>query len=218
MTACAPDIARFAEALRHGGVMPPGLCGPDGAPDALRFAVYRNNVAVGLIGALRDTFPVVAALLGEECFDGVARRFAQEHPPLSPVMMDYGRGFDAFLEGFPGLEDLPFLPDLAQLERARVDAWHAADAETFALEALSRLAPEALEALRLTPHPSLTLIASPYPVVTLWRRHQEEDEPDLSGLIVQPEQGAVLRDAEDHVLVVPLSPEAFALATGSPKA
>jgi hypothetical protein len=44
---------------------------------ARRYAVYRNNVTVGLIRALEANFPVVRKLLGEEYFTGFARDFAQ---------------------------------------------------------------------------------------------------------------------------------------------
>ena len=37
-----------------------------GAPDARRFAVYRNNVAVGLIGALEARYPVSRRIAGDD--------------------------------------------------------------------------------------------------------------------------------------------------------
>jgi len=52
---------------------PPGLVGPDGEPGPKRFAVYRNNVVVGLVEALRDAFPAVCRIVGIEFFEAMAR-------------------------------------------------------------------------------------------------------------------------------------------------
>ena len=45
--------ARFAAALQDPALpVPPGVVSPRGDADPLRFAVYRNNVHVGLVGVL----------------------------------------------------------------------------------------------------------------------------------------------------------------------
>jgi hypothetical protein len=80
-----------------------------GAPDARRFAVYRNNVAVGLIGALEARYPVSRRIAGEDLFRTMARAFAHARKPRSPVMIAYGGEFPEFvaeyLAGGPGLEN-----------------------------------------------------------------------------------------------------------------
>ena len=83
---------------------------------ARRYAVYRNNVTVGLIRALEANFPVVRRLLGEEYFAGFARDFAQGHPPQSPLMFQYGADFPAVLERAEDLASYPYLADVARLE------------------------------------------------------------------------------------------------------
>ena len=69
-------LAGFDAALR-GGALPPGLTAS--APDevALRFAVYRNNVAVGLSDALAARFPVICRLVGADFFAAMARLHAE---------------------------------------------------------------------------------------------------------------------------------------------
>ena len=59
-------IAAFAAALADPAAPPPaGARGRLGAPDARRFSVYRNNVAVGLIGALEARYPVARRIVGD---------------------------------------------------------------------------------------------------------------------------------------------------------
>ena len=81
---------------------PPMTRGRMGAPDARRFAVYRNNVAVGLIGALEARYPVLRRIAGEELFRATARAFVRAHRPRSPVMIAYGGEFPEFVGDYLG--------------------------------------------------------------------------------------------------------------------
>jgi len=91
----------FAEALRDPSKpLPMGLVSQNSHGLEQRFAVYRNNVAIGLIEALEARFPVVRRLVGEEFFTAMARVFVQAHPPRSPLLMIYGDSFPQFIAGF----------------------------------------------------------------------------------------------------------------------
>lgn len=157
--------------------VPEGLTDGQGAPAGKRFAVYRNNVTVSLIDALEAGFPVVAKLIGAENFRNIAREYLRTEPPASPLMMLYGAGFPAFLASFPPLAKYAYLPDVARLEYALRESYHAADHTPIAPEALGEVAPEALERVRLTLAPSLRLLASPWPVHALWLYNMTEGAP-----------------------------------------
>jgi hypothetical protein len=168
----------FAEGLLAAhDACPPGLSAWNHSDPGRRFAIYRNNVMVSLIDALADTYPVTRTLVGEECFRGMAGRFARTNPPRSPVMAHYGAGFAEFVGGLPSTAALPYLADLARLEMLRVEAFHAADAAAVADDDIARLLgdPEHLPAARFTLHPSLRLLISPYAVASLWAAHQADD-------------------------------------------
>jgi hypothetical protein len=160
-----PPEAEFAAAL-----LDPARAVPEGyapaAPD--RFRVYRNNVTVGLVDALAATYPAVQALVGETFFRAAAREAVRANPPRSPVLIDYGGFFPDFLAGFPPAASLPYLADVARLEWAWTRAYNAADAAPAPVSILGDVAPEALSGARLVAHPSLRLVASRYPVVTIW--------------------------------------------------
>src|SRR6516162_1116212 len=88
----------FAAALVDPAASPPATTrGRMGAPDARRFAVYRNNVAVGLIGALEARYPVSRRIAGEDLFRAMARAFVRAYRPRSPVMIAYGGEFPEFV-------------------------------------------------------------------------------------------------------------------------
>lgn len=221
--------AQFSAALFDPLLPPPGdIVVRHGVDPARRFGVYRNNVIVALIDALADTYPVVAALVGEEFLRGMARAFARHHPPRSPVMAEYGAGFADFIDAFAPAQSLPYLGDMARLEWQRVVAFHAADANPLLPAAVAPLAsdPNRLAALRWTFHPSVALVESPFAVVSLWLAHQHTDagmiEHALSQVdMAQGEAALVLRQGLEVLILNLASGEtAFirALLCGEPLA
>ncbi|RXF68520.1 DNA-binding domain-containing protein [Hansschlegelia zhihuaiae] len=165
----------FGAALLDPRRAPPlSLTRTGGRPSERRFAVYRNNVAVGLIGALETRFPAIRMIVGEECFTGLARAYALAHPPTSPIMATFGDGFADFLRDAPGLEELDYLPDVARLEAARTRAYHAADAAPVAASDFAALDLRRLEATAVALHPSVEIVRSSAPVVTIWAMNAGE--------------------------------------------
>ncbi len=161
--------------MPHEAAIAAALLDPDcSAPQAIaagdrnRFAVYRNNVTLGLTEALATRFPAVRKTVGAEFFAKLARVFVSRHPPASPIMTFYGEDFADFIDAFPACDDLPYLGDLARLEASRTRAYHSADVAPLGAETLARLKPEALASLRLALHPAVAIVASPHPIVTIW--------------------------------------------------
>jgi len=144
--------------------VPMGLADASGHPVAARFNVYRNNVAVSLKEALSSGFPAIKSLLGAAFFDSMTGVYLRAHPPKSPRLALYGETFPDFLAGFEPVRHLPYLPDVARLEYALRQSYHAADATALTAEALQH--PEALtHPLRLAP--SVFWIESAYPVTQI---------------------------------------------------
>lgn len=129
-----------------------------------RYAVYRNNVTVGLIRALEANFPVVRRLLGEEYFAGFARDFAQHHPPQSPLMFRYGSAFPEQLERDIDLASFPYLADIARLEILWRESYHAADSNPLAGDVLSLVDPEQLFDCRFEVHAATRIFQSHFAV------------------------------------------------------
>ncbi|WP_137131000.1 DNA-binding domain-containing protein [Rhizobium sp. FY34] len=181
ITGFAESQDAFAAALLHADQpLPPGITTARGMADAARFAVYRNNVFVGLTGALAQRFVVTEQLVGTDFFAGMARAYAQDHKPRSPLIIDYGDDFPDFVAAFPPAGGLPYLPDLARIEVAWTQAYHAADAVPLDLAALAEVSPEILPDLRLVAHPSVRLIRSDFPVGSIWNAHQQDEVMPVS--------------------------------------
>ncbi|HWA41954.1 MAG TPA: DNA-binding domain-containing protein [Hypericibacter adhaerens] len=201
--------------------VPPGLVGPDGAPSAKRFAVYRNNVVAGLVEALRAAFPALRRIVGDEFFSAMARIYAAQEPPRSPIMLAYGAGFADFVGAFAPAQGLPYLRDVARLERAWAEAYHAPEARPIDPAALGRVRPDRLPCIRFVLHPSLRIVRSPFPVLTLWQTNIGDGMPSAVDIAGGGEDILVIRAAaEVELRALPAGAARFiqALATGAPVA
>lgn len=161
--------ADFARALYQRDAVPlQHAAGRDGH-FSRGFAVHRNNVQSAPVDALRQAFPVLQRLLGDEYFSALAQLYVGENPPRSAVYLDYGAELADFIAAFPPLTELSYLADIARLEWARLRAFHAADGLPLLLDArdVNGLARVLAEPLRW--HPSVTLIESPHPLFRLWQ-------------------------------------------------
>jgi hypothetical protein len=170
-------------------------------------AVYRNNVMSSLIKAVAARFPTVRRLLGEDCFLTTVRRFIVAEPPRSPLLLEYGDGFPQFLKR---VGDDACIADIADLEAARGKAYHAADAVSLPPQAFAAIPAERLSGLRLTLHPSVSLLQSRFPIVSLWQANQEAGGVALPE--VRPEAALIARPMLE-VEVWNLPPGGFAFLT-----
>ena len=119
--------------------VPADVVGIGGTADRKRFAVYRNNVMVGLLDALQARFPVTARLVGEEFFRAMARVYAAARQPRTPLLMHYGDDFPDFIAGFEPAASVPYLADVARVECAWSQAYHAPEASALTVDALAGL-------------------------------------------------------------------------------
>jgi hypothetical protein len=180
---------------------PGDVAGPDGRPTPRRFSVYRNNVIVGLVGTMATAFPAVKRIVGDDFFNVMARAYVSAEPPTSPVLMDYGASFAAFISSFEPASSVPYLAEVARIERAWREAYHAAEAASLGSSDLAGIAEADLPALTFAMHPSLRIVRCAYPALTIWRMNIR-DAPvtpvDLraggeDALVVRPEAAVDVR-------------------------
>ncbi|MQA66113.1 MAG: DUF2063 domain-containing protein [Alphaproteobacteria bacterium] len=204
----SPFQAGFGAALLDADLPPPdGLRVPAGDSPARRFAVYRNNVLVSLVDALAARFPVTERLVGTDFFRAMAQAFAAAAPPRSPLLTVYGDAFADFIAAFPPAAGAPYLADVARLEAVCTRAYHAADVAPLpeaAMRALAARDGEKLLATRLTLHPSVEVLHSPFAVATIWAAHQGDDVP--CGLDPEGPEDVLVARPESDVEVTRLPP------------
>jgi hypothetical protein len=180
-------------------VAPEDVVAASGKGVVKRYNVYRNNVTVSLIDALAAIYPSIQRITGVEFFRAMARFHARATPPASALLFEYGRDFPAFIESYEYARDMPWLADTARIERAWLDAYHAADLPVLDAEALGSIEPSSLAEVRFTPHPAARIIRSPYPAVAIFAMNRN-DAPVSPLCSSEPEDALVTRPEQDVVV------------------
>ncbi len=162
-------------------------------PGPRRLQVYRNNVFTSLTGALAAVYPVVTRLVGTGFFGYAADSYLRQHPAHSGNLHDVGHAFADFLQRFPAAATLPYLMDVARLEWAWHQAFHAAAHTPLNPSSIAAIAPEQHPDLRFMLHPTAHLMASDYPILRIWQANQTEESSDPVDLAAGGEQVLVLR-------------------------
>ncbi|MBV1775342.1 putative DNA-binding domain-containing protein [Burkholderiaceae bacterium DAT-1] len=158
-------------------------------------AVYANNTIMNRKSAMVEIFPTVRELVGEDFFEGLTSIFARHTPCTTGNLNLYHPTFGDFIVTFEHTQDLPYLADVARLDWAMQAAYYAADAAPIDPATLAQASDP--ETLRLHFHPSLALLASPYPVGTIWLAHHRGGEfPDT---LDQPEHIMLWRDQGNRI-------------------
>lgn len=174
-----PDLPRaFASLLAEGSDHP-----------AKRVAVYKNNVYTRFIDALRDTFPAVVRLVGDEFFNYAAAEYVAATPPTSTSLLAYGHAFPEFLSGFSASTSILYLADVARLEYLYLEAYHAADEATGGRGAAGSAAPIL--------HPSARLMSSSYQVSRIWELNRGDGDFSNVTLPQQREFLLIVRPARE---------------------
>jgi hypothetical protein len=183
-----------------------GTLGP-----AERLAIYADMYQARLLDVLREDFPRALAVLGEEAFADLTRRYLTRHPSTHPSVRHVGRHFADHLatEMLPR----PYLADLARLEWARVQVFDAPDPEPLRLSDLEALAPAEWPALRLRPIAACRIVDAGWPVHTIWAAAADLDlEPAPTTIRVWREGWSV-----SHAAMAPAEVRAFrAIERGEP--
>lgn len=211
-----PEPVSFAEAFAPAlldpmRAAPPVVTGPNGRAAGKRYDVYRNNVTVSLIDALAAVYPAVQRITGTDFFRAMARFHVRESPPTSPLLFEYGRGFPDFIAGYEHAQMMPWLADVARIERAWLDAYHAHDAAPLAPAQLAAIAPERLADLVFTPHPATQIVRSEFSAVTIFAANRDTSPAGRIDAST-PEDALITRPGFD-VIVRHLPPGGAVFAT-----
>jgi hypothetical protein len=197
----ANDFAKaFASGLTDPSVAPPAqLVAAAGKGVIKRYNIYRNNVTVSLIDAVAAIYPAVQRITGSDFFRAMARFYVRTSPPVSPLLFDYGRAFPDFIEAYEYAQQMPWLADVARIERAWLDAYHAADLPVLPAQTFAETDPARLGDLCFTPHPAARVVRSAYPAVAIFAMNRQDGpvEPLCSSdredaLVTRPEQDVLV--------------------------
>jgi hypothetical protein len=157
-----------------------------GRPDRILLGLkaHANTISHARIVALEQTFPRTREYLGEATFNAIARDFIETDTAKACDANWIGSGFPDYLENASSIE-------LAQIEWAWLESYHAAEAVALTLADLGGMDEAMLLAFQIAPHPSVRLVPISTPIAAALH--------ELQG--TQPLAVATLRpDAEVRML------------------
>ncbi|HTI31061.1 MAG TPA: DNA-binding domain-containing protein [Sphingomonas sp.] len=209
-----PDAAAFQQ--RFGAALAGRI--PAGNPILERaLAVHRNTAAKAALDALADNYPVIRALVGDDAFTAAAIDYLAAHPPVEPRLCVYGETFAAFLGNYAPFAELPYLADVARVERMAVEALFAADSAP--LDGTTFTDAVHLDRV-LDLHPATRFAAFGSPAGTLWQAHQPDGDPEMLEALAWTEELVLVTRPFDALIVTVLpvaaAPFLAACAAGQP--
>lgn len=124
-----------------------------GPPDRvlLGLKAHANTISHARIVALEETFPLTRQHLGDASFNTLARDFVETGVARASDVNRIG-------SGFPDLLSDPTARELAQIEWAWLESYHAAEASPMTFGDLASLDEAALLELAVVPHPSARVV------------------------------------------------------------
>lgn len=190
------DFARFIESGLVGKLA--DHCEP-GVNTEL-FNIYRNGYFRATIDTLVSNYPAVHAVLGDEFFRYLSKLFIVQFPPAFGSLVGYGREFAMFLDDADISRELPYLPDMARLDRGWLEVYFAADIEPLAPASVAALVHESGESSswRIELIPAATIVSLSYPITDVWQ--QLKDKGGLGEVIEltrKPEQTLIWRSGPE---------------------
>src|SRR5215470_13983109 len=149
---------------------------PVGNFDVRGRAGFRHTDLITLLTrALAARYPVVRRLIGDDSFLDAARRFVAMQPPRLPIAQRFGETFPHYLRSLGDTASFEYVAGVAELEAARARAYHSADAAPLGAQALSFLSTAHFDEFGVVLHPSVELVASRFPIVTIWKANQTDN-------------------------------------------
>lgn len=164
------------------------------AADEERLRVYQNNYFASLMSNLRDIYPSIVLLLGDEGFSFLAKLFFEAQAPNSGKMIYLGKGFPGFLASQEHLHELAYIEDVARLDWAHHQSYYQASLPAATAEDLQTIPPAKLASYQINLQPSLQCIESSFAIFDLWQMHFNEAGHDQ--LLIECAQDVVIYQKE----------------------
>ncbi len=149
---------------------------------AENLAIYSNNIQSSLINTLKNTYPLIVKLVGEDFFKVTAREYIEQHPSRSSNMHDYGEYFSRFLAHYPPVKNLIYLVEVAEFEWICHSLYFAADHNGFDRARLRNISSEQYENLHFMLHPASCVMKFHYPILDIIDlcKHNPDTQIDIN--------------------------------------
>ncbi len=199
------SVPRFDDGLEH------HLAAPDAADLSSRLGVYTTGYPARIREAVSEAFPAIAIIVGDGSLGAMLERYRPHVATGWCNLNSIGERLPTFLETDRLSEELPFLPDLAQLEWRVFESFHASIGEPADLGFASDWELSDWERARIRFQPGVAIVSSAWPIHDLRAARECERSAIEIELVGRPQSVWVYRQGFE-VVTEPLD-EFEALAT-----
>lgn len=157
------------------------VAGNDRVTPAEQVDIYRRQFWLRHDDALREDYPGLIHIIGEDAWETLMQAYLLAHPPSSPTLRDLGHAMASFVGSYAGLpsDRAAIARDMARYERAFVDVFDGADPPPLSPEKLAILRPEDWERARIVLSPLVERMVLSYPVHHLRKAVRGGEAPPL---------------------------------------
>ena len=156
-----------------------------------RVDIYANMYFYRLLEVLQEDYPATAAALGEANFHNVVTGYLLDYRPTEPSVMWAGKFLADYLRDHPMRAEVPFIADLAMLERSTIDIFCAADSPVLEAAEMHAVPPERWATVTMRRIPATAILKAGWKVVPVLRAIEEKT--DWSTPAQEPNQILVWR-------------------------
>jgi len=148
-------------------------------PSSVRLGVYRSSMLGGRLAALRQIFPCIEKLVGQEYSEQLGKQFIEQHPSVDVAINSMGKQFPAFLRGQGIIATVPYLYDMSCFEWAWHQVFHGPANIAVDYQKLAAAIAAKGEGIILQRALGAQLLQSEYPLHELWEMCQAEYRGDF---------------------------------------
>lgn len=164
----------------------------DAHPEFL--SIYRNGFFKTCIAALQSNFSCTAAMVGDDYFNHIARRYVEQNPPMSGTLVGYGLSFAEWLT--QQQIDPAYLTDLAHLDHAWISVLAESDESVLTGEQVQRIIEQGQDIsgcwVRLPA--SARVLQTHYQILPVWLQLKEQGGlSQQTSLTADPERVLIWR-------------------------
>jgi len=139
-----------------------------------RLEVYADMYFYRLLEVLKEDYPATSTVLGEANFHNLITAYLVEHRPCEPSVRGAGKCLPDFLRRHPLRAELPFVAELAMLERATAEVFCAPDTSLLEASQMNALRPKLWSAVKMRRIPASAVLRAQWGVVEVLRAVEEE--------------------------------------------
>jgi hypothetical protein len=155
-----------------------------GAPGEERLSVYREGYGARMRESLAETYEAVKFVLGEDRFTDMALDYSKKYHSRDYNLSVAGRHLPDYLKNSDYSKKLAFITDLARLEWAIAETFHAFQEPALGASDMAAVVQEKLLLSRLVFQKGVTIFSSEWPVLDIWNARKTDRKKvdiDLTG-------------------------------------